>query len=99
MNLCCNMNNNNILNEFKYLGFHKSLINEFGNCLNEIGTYGKYLNNNLIIRSINLLLILFKHFHRYNVTKDDYLSISSILYGVIQCLCCSYSIDLIKSLK
>ncbi|CAF4249849.1 unnamed protein product, partial [Adineta steineri] len=36
MNLCYNINNNNnILNEFKYLGFHKSLINEFGNCLNE----------------------------------------------------------------
>ncbi|CAF1224002.1 unnamed protein product [Adineta steineri] len=98
MNLSCNINNNN-LNEFKYLFFHKILINEIGNCLNEISTYGKYLNNNLIIRSINYLLILFKHFHAYDITKADYLSISPIFYGVIQCLCCSYSIDLIKSLK
>ncbi|CAF4402009.1 unnamed protein product, partial [Rotaria sp. Silwood2] len=98
MNLCYNINDANIA-EFKHLFLYKSLIDELANCLNEIGTYGKHLNDPSFLRSVSSLLTVFKNFLRNHIIANDYSLIAPIFFAVVQCLCSSYAIDMIKSLE
>ncbi|CAF0741227.1 unnamed protein product [Adineta steineri] len=97
-NLSHNINDSNILG-FKHLLFHKILIDELANCLNEIGTYGKYLDDFVLLRSIKYLLLTYKNYLRHPLIDNEYSQIKSIFSGVIQCLCSSFIVDMITSLK
>jgi len=98
MNLCYNINDTNITN-IKHLLFHKPLIDELANCINDIGTYGKHLNDPSFLRSISFLLLAFNHFRRSQIITNEYSLITPIFSAIVQCLCSSYAIDMIKSLE
>jgi hypothetical protein len=97
-NICYNINETNVA-EIKYLIFNKSLIDQIGNCLNDIGISGKYLTDYSFLLSIGFLLTSFKYFRKSQILTDEYLLINPILSGVIQCLCSSYAINMIQSLE
>jgi hypothetical protein len=98
MNLCYNINDTNI-NNIKELFFHKPLIDELANCLNDIGTYGKHFNDSSLLRSISYFLLSFKHFRRSEIITNEYFLITPILFGVVQCLCSSYAVEMIENLE
>ncbi|CAF0750579.1 unnamed protein product [Adineta steineri] len=97
-NLSHNINDSNILG-FKHLLFDKILIDELATCLNEMGTYGKYLDDFVLLRSIKYLLLTYKNYLRHPLMDNEYSQIKSIFSGVIQCLCSSFIVDMITSLK
>lgn len=98
MNIYYNINDKNIA-ELKQLLFHKPLIDELAGCLNEIGIYGKYFDNSDLLRSVRYLLLTFKHYLRYQIIANEYSLIEPIFFAVVQCLCSSHAIDMIKRLK
>ncbi|CAF3164560.1 unnamed protein product [Rotaria sp. Silwood2] len=98
MNLCNNINETNIT-VFKSLFIHKPLIDELANCLHEISTHGKYLNDPSRLRSVSSLLIALQKIRKHNFTALEYSLIAPILFSVTQCLCSSYALDMIKSLE
>ncbi|CAF3674191.1 unnamed protein product [Rotaria sp. Silwood1] len=98
MNLCYSINETNITT-FKRLFFQKPLIDELANCLHEIITYGKYLNDPLHLRSVSSLLIALKKIRKYHLTTIEYSLITPILFAATECLCSSYAVDMIKSLE
>ncbi|CAF3986523.1 unnamed protein product [Rotaria sp. Silwood2] len=98
MNLCSSINETNFT-AFKRLFFQKPLIDELANCLHEIITYGKYLNDRLHLRSVSSLLIALKKIRKYHLTTIEYSLITPILLAATECLCSSYAVDIIKSLK
>ncbi|CAF1201536.1 unnamed protein product [Rotaria sp. Silwood1] len=94
----CGINETNITT-FKRLFFQKPLIDELANCLHEIITYGKYLNDPLHLRSVSSLLIALKKIRKYHLTTIEYSLITPILFAATECLCSSYAVDMIKSLE
>ncbi|UJR08402.1 hypothetical protein I4U23_012672 [Adineta vaga] len=85
---------------FKDLFFHKSLIDALVHCLKELTTYGRHLEKNApLFRSIGFLLVIFKHCHDNHLNKKDCDLIMPIFFTIIQCLCSSYAIDIIRNLE
>lgn len=98
LNLSHNINDSNI-HGFHNLFFHQPLINELANCLHEIGTYGKHFQNSTILRSIKLLLCSYKNYLRHELIGDEYTLLKPIFSSVIECLCSTYAVSMIKHLK
>jgi hypothetical protein len=98
MNLYYNINDKNIV-QSKQLLFHKPLIDELASCLEEIGMHGKHFDNPTLLRSVRHLLLTFKHYLRNDIVTDEYSLIQSIFFSIVQCLCSSHAIDMIKCLK
>lgn len=98
MNLSHNIDHRNIV-EFKNFVFHKPLIDEIANCLQDMGNNGKYLSDPILLRSLRSLLTIFKNIIKSQITNDDYAAIAPIFFAVIECLSSSYAIEMIKSLK
>ncbi|CAF1274316.1 unnamed protein product [Adineta ricciae] len=98
MNVIHKMNEDNV-SEFHHLLFHQPLIDELANCLHEIGTYGQHLTNITLLRSIKSLLLTYKNYLRHTIIGDEYTLLLPILNSVIQCLCSSYAVRMIKTLK
>ncbi|CAF2083345.1 unnamed protein product [Rotaria magnacalcarata] len=84
---------------FKQLLLHQPVIDEVANCLNEIGTDGKYLDDPLLLNSIHSLLMVFLNFERLKSKTNEYSSTRSLTLASIKCLCSSYSIEMIKKLE
>jgi hypothetical protein len=97
-NVSYNINDTNTV-EVKHLLFNQPLIDEITSCLNEIGTYGKHFNDPLFLCSTTHVLIAFKNIVRNQIIANEYSQITPILFAVVQCLCSSYAIDMIKSLE
>ena len=85
--------------QVKPLLFHPSVINELADCLQEIGTSSKHLEDHSLLRSVRYLLMSFKYYLRSIVVTDEYSLLKPILLAVVQCLCSSHAIDMIKSLE
>lgn len=90
---------NTTIDQLKPLLFHSSLIDELASCLNEIGTSGKYLQDQTLLRSVRFLLMSFKNYMRKIVITDEYSLLTPVRNAVVQCLCSSHSIVMIKSLE
>ncbi|CAF1575092.1 unnamed protein product [Rotaria magnacalcarata] len=92
------INNMNAL-LFKQLLFYPPLIDEIVNCLNDIMTNEKYLDDGILLSSIHFLLMAFINFEKKQSTTNDYSSIRSLTKAVVACLCSSYAVEMIKQLE
>jgi hypothetical protein len=97
MNLSHKINETNIAAMHR-LFFYEPLITELARCLHEIGTVEQHLNNYILLRATKSLLLTFKTYLRHQLQGDEYTMLTPIFYSIIECLCSTYAVDMIRSL-
>jgi len=97
-NICRHITDINI-HLFKQLLFHKPLTDELSNCLDEIATSGKYLDNPHFLSSIRFLLTAFQLFEKKQTENDQSPHTAPLIFAVVKCLCSPYTVDALTRLE
>jgi hypothetical protein len=94
--LCVHVTDANV-NRFKELLIHKPLIDELGECLTEIATNGKHLQDPQINAVDFMIRAIYRIFQaRVQIQNDPLLK--PLLNAIVKCVCSSFFADIFKQI-